>query len=239
VVEYVGQFHDPFLLAFRTAGPKQHLYRVSIDMNALWQSTGAGAKAGAGTTESVEGDRIHADVYQDWLISAATTTTDVPAADATAHLVSVTATEVTAQDHHHHHHEHEHEHEHEHHAATATSTSTSTSTSTTSASHRHDHRNEHEHGHNHSHDHGHVHESRYQVECTAVEREQPVADRPGKIVIEALLRILYRKEIFTPGDIHRAIERLESANVKMLAKELVIKAWQDEAFKQRLLADGT
>jgi hypothetical protein len=55
---------------------------------------------------------------------------------------------------------------------------------------------------------------------------------------EALLRLLYKKGVVTPAELHRAIESLEMANVSMKAADLVVYAWKDAAFKERLIKDG-
>lgn len=91
----------------------------------------------------------------------------------------------------------------------------------------------------HGHDHGHTHEGRYEVECVAVDRESANADRPGKVVGEALLRLLYKKNVVTQAEIHKNIEALEMANTSMKGADLVVYAWKDPAFKERLIADGT
>lgn len=71
-----------------------------------------------------------------------------------------------------------------------------------------------------------------------MDREGADSDRPGKIVGEALLRLLYRKEIVTQAEIHRTIEALETAGITMKGADLVVHAWKDPAFRERLIADG-
>ena len=289
VEEYIGLFKDPFLLAFRAEGPKQHLYRVSFDMASLWENTGAAKNHEASVSGS---DRIQADIYEGWLER-------IPESDScdahechehhhSASCGHTDAAEVKADHDHHAHahnhdsaHEHSHEHSHEHahahvhqevpshacdhdhehgHAHAHSHTDSGTPDAHThqahghhhaqsvdhdghptdafpAATHTHDaHSAEHDAGH--THDHGHTHEGRYEVECTAVDREGADSHRPGKVVGEALLRLLYRKNIVTPAEIHRTIETLEMAGVNMRAADLVVYAWKDPAFKERLIKDG-
>jgi nitrile hydratase len=77
------------------------------------------------------------------------------------------------------------------------------------------------------------------VECVAADREADEVNRPGKVVGEALLRLLYRKGVVTPAEIHRTVEALETACANLKAADLVVYAWKDPAFKERLVADGT
>jgi hypothetical protein len=83
-----------------------------------------------------------------------------------------------------------------------------------------------------------THQDRYEVECVAVDREAEDATRPGKVVGEALLRLLYRKGVVTPAELHKSVEALETANVSLRAADLVVRAWKDAAFKERLVKDG-
>ncbi len=101
--------------------------------------------------------------------------------------------------------------------------------------HNHD-GDHHEHGHSHGHGHEHTHQSRDIVEQTAIEREGQ--DPPGKVIGLALLRLLYKKGVITEHDIHRIIDNLQNAGKKLLGADLVVRAWKDEQFKERLLQDG-
>jgi hypothetical protein len=59
-----------------------------------------------------------------------------------------------------------------------------------------------EHKYDHDHDHGHMHQDHHEVECIAADREAQDATRPGKVVGETLLRLLYRKGVVTPAELH-------------------------------------
>ena len=87
------------------------------------------------------------------------------------------------------------------------------------------------------HNHGHVHESREDVETIALDREG--LPNPGEMVSEALLRLLYSKNIVTPSEIRQIIENIDSAGKELSGAKLVVKSWLDPAFKERLLSDGT
>jgi hypothetical protein len=126
-------------------------------------------------------------------------------------------------------------------------------------SHDHDHHDDHHHEHydhnddsvHHDHDHGHSHrsehsphssdaahshEDRVTVECRSVTTEGP--ERPGKVVGEALLRVIYKKGLSSPEVIRDTVGLLEAAGVQLKGADLVLKAWTDPAFKEQLLADG-
>ena len=234
VVEHVGAFDDPFLLAYRSTGAKQHLYRIAFDMNALWGGIGAAAEVvspPSGTADHKGRDEIQAEVYQGWLEVVDATTTEPATKKARHHEES-------------HHHDHAHQHHHEgdqHHTTPATTTATDVGqqkVESTEANTHSSHADSMEHEHSHEHGHDHVHEGRYEVECVAVDREAQDATRPGKVIGDALLRLLYRKGTITQAELHRAVEALESAGVNMKAADLVVYAWKDPAFKQRLLTDG-
>jgi hypothetical protein len=51
---------------------------------------------------------------------------------------------------------------------------------------------------------------------------------------EALLRLLYRKGVVTPAELHKSVEALDTANVSLRAADLVVRA----SFKERLAKDS-
>jgi len=297
VEEYVGLFKDPFLLAFRAVGPMQHLYRVSFDMAALWDKTGAARDQAVAPTVS---DRIQADIYEGWLepypASEAVKVEEKEQKKECGHDHSAECDQAHSHAHHpeHHEHKHNHGHHHSHHeeehkhdhghdhghahahdhascgvpAIPAPTPVSATTDEVHCHSHAHAHSHDdvnldvpvsvphshasdshtraHAHTHDsaeadagHTHDHGHTHEGRFEVECTAVDREGADSNRPGKVVGEALLRLLYKKNIITKQEIHKTIENLEMAGVNMRGADLVVHAWKDPAFKARLIKDGT
>jgi nitrile hydratase len=227
IEEYVGPFHDPFMLAYRCTGVKQHLYRVSMDMHALWNN--AGAAASSTEAPAITEDRIQADIYEGWLEPYQPEQGVKKARLEESHGQSSENTHA-----HSHHHEHDHHH-HDDHAHTQSAAEQGSET------HKHAHKHDHsqEHSHEHEHEHGHTHQDRYEVECVAADREAEEVNRPGKVVGEALLRLLYRKGVVTPAEIHRTVEALETAGTSLKAADLVVYAWKDPAFKERLVTDGT
>ena len=62
--------------------------------------------------------------------------------------------------------------------------------------------------------------------------------RPGKIVGKAMLQIIERKGIITRAQITSTIESLEMAKINLFGADLVVRAWIDDQFKVKLLADG-
>lgn len=96
----------------------------------------------------------------------------------------------------------------------------------------------HGHGHDHKHDHGHGHGhgTRQQIERAAVELEGP--PRPGVVVHEALRRLTIRKGLATAEALRATATALEMAATSLPGAELMVNAWLDEGFKQRLLDDA-
>lgn len=106
--------------------------------------------------------------------------------------------------------------------------------------HEHGHGHHHGHGHGHHHHdgeegHDHVHEERSQVEQSAVELEGDESSRPH--TAEALQALLINKGVITPQELRREVELMDSRGMKQEGPRLVVRAWTDDAFKQRLLQD--
>lgn len=60
IVEVVGQYHNPSLLAFHKPGlPKLWLYRVRFHQNGIWQNYAGSSR-----------DSVVADLYEHWLSPA-------------------------------------------------------------------------------------------------------------------------------------------------------------------------
>lgn len=103
--------------------------------------------------------------------------------------------------------------------------------------HQHDDHDEHDgHHHDSDDDHHHVHEPRPLVEERAVAREGPA--RPGKQLFQALLKILLDKQIVTAKEIREMSERMDTAGVRLDGAQLIVQAWLDPEFRQRLLQDA-
>ena len=84
----------------------------------------------------------------------------------------------------------------------------------------------------HDHDHDHHHDDH---EPLVVEDEQ--GNIEGQIIIDALQNLLVALNLIAPGEVRREIEKIESPGVHLGAK-IVARAWVDDAYKTRLLADG-
>ena len=85
-------------------------------------------------------------------------------------------------------------------------------------------------GHAHNHDHHHEHHPALVVEDDAGNVE-------AQIVIDALQNILVAKNLLAHEEVTQEVLKIESPGVNLGAK-IVILAWKDSAFKERLLANG-
>ena len=94
----------------------------------------------------------------------------------------------------------------------------------------------HDHDHNHDHD-DHSHDPRPTVEERAVENEGP--PRPGAELFRALFQIVLDKELVSREEIRVMIEGLDSAGRNLTGRDLIVKAWMDPSFEERLLDDAT
>ena len=83
-------------------------------------------------------------------------------------------------------------------------------------------------GHNHAHHHD-------EHEALVVEDDE--GNIEGQIIIDALQSVLVAKGLITAPEVTREIARLESPGIHLGAK-IVVRAWQDPDFKERLLKNG-
>ncbi|CAF1070749.1 unnamed protein product [Rotaria sp. Silwood1] len=87
------------------------------------------------------------------------------------------------------------------------------------------------------HDHDHMHEARAVIEQTAVDREgRPL---PAQHLGESLVSALIGKNIFSPEELRKQIETNQMGGVEQRGANIVVEAWLNPEFKQRLLKDGT
>jgi hypothetical protein len=86
-----------------------------------------------------------------------------------------------------------------------------------------------DHDHSHDHDHDHDHEP------LVVEDE--IGNIEGQILVDALQGLLVRQNLLAPGEVRREIEKIESPGAHLGAK-MVARAWTDDNYRERLLADG-
>ena len=91
--------------------------------------------------------------------------------------------------------------------------------------HRGEHNDAHEHEHAHAHDHAHA----------PICSDEP--DGPYQVLADGLRALLIEKDYFTPAQHRELIEAIDSSGPAAGAR-LVVRAWTDPAFKQRLLDDG-
>ena len=88
-------------------------------------------------------------------------------------------------------------------------------------------------------DHGdHSHDDRYDTEVEAIRREMTAEDPLGQRMAETLLQVLINNNILNILEVNGVIEKLDNAGKMLGGQKLVVKAWTDEDFKRRLLADG-
>lgn len=81
-------------------------------------------------------------------------------------------------------------------------------------------------------DHAHHHDDH---EALVIEDDE--GNIEGQIVIDALQSVLIAKGLITAPEVTREIEKLESPGIHLGAK-IVVRAWQDPAYKKRLLENG-
>ncbi|GLK81668.1 nitrile hydratase subunit alpha [Methylopila turkensis] len=88
----------------------------------------------------------------------------------------------------------------------------------------------------HLHDHDHHHDHEHDAHEPLVVEDE-AGNIEGQILVDALQSLLVERGLIFPGEVRREIERIESPGVHLGAK-LVARAWVDEAYRARLLADG-
>ena len=102
--------------------------------------------------------------------------------------------------------------------------------------HAHEHAHEHGHEHEHEHEHG-----GYDVDPTHHHPPQPdLEDTPlayHQVMQMAVASLLIEKGIFSADDMRAQIERMERLDPSRGAR-LVARAWVDDGFRERLLADS-
>ncbi|GBF90736.1 nitrile hydratase subunit alpha [Raphidocelis subcapitata] len=236
--ECVGAFKDPERGAFREPGPRVPLYRVRFAQCHVWEGYGGGAN-----------DTVDIEIYQPWLEPASEEDLERQAragAAARGVLRGGPGSDCTRHAHAHTHghghshddgHGHSHDHEHSHIGGAA------------AAQHGHSHSQSHDHAHSHGHSHGpggavhshdggepHVHEAREQVEQAAVDREGD--DSARSRLPEALYGVLLDKGVLTAAEVTAEMEAMDARGASGNGARLVARAWEDAAFKARLLADA-
>uniref|UniRef100_A0A0G4FPF5 nitrile hydratase n=1 Tax=Chromera velia CCMP2878 TaxID=1169474 RepID=A0A0G4FPF5_9ALVE len=96
------------------------------------------------------------------------------------------------------------------------------------AEHKHDH---------HEHDHDHEHADREETERNAVEKEgAPVT---GQAIAEALINAVIAKGLVTREELHKSVEKKEATQADPEGLRVVVRAWKDPEFADRLKKDAT
>lgn len=89
------------------------------------------------------------------------------------------------------------------------------------------------HSHDHGHDHGHDH--------SGAPKQPDVEDKPltyHAAMAEAVADLLIAKGVFSADELRAKIELMQS-RTPALGARLVARAWVDDGFRERLIADGT
>ena len=244
IKKYLGKFDDPFLLAFSGKGPQQPLYVVSVPLDSIWSHGTSPQTLADGTVDCIE-----LDIYQEWLepVSIDGTTATTTSIATTATDTATIATSDTGSGHMKSWYENEQSvpvsvstpaNAQLDHNGLVIDTPTDTPTDTEATVHAVDSNpDEVSHAHD-SHDHGHdhAHQPRDITECNAVSNEGE--STPGKIIGDALFRLVYSNGLVKREDIRNTVMSLDNAGMKLAAADLVAYAWIDSAFKERLLAYG-
>jgi nitrile hydratase len=209
-----GAFPSPELLAFGICGSAPaELYRVRFVQKELWPGYEGGGN-----------DTIDVELYEPWLLVPPERKDDSGGPPVAKRARSDNGKTASSEA-----------------AATATATTTAAAAVAAASAPSHSH---HDHGHNHhggdeghGHDHEHEHEARAAVEQTAVDRE--AAAGPYRRVAEALKGVLMDAGLLSAEDVSNEIERQDMNEHSCAAgSRLVVHAWRDPEFKQKLLEDG-
>jgi nitrile hydratase len=95
----------------------------------------------------------------------------------------------------------------------------------------------HDHDHDHDHDQDHAHGHAPLHEHDALVAEDEAGNLLGQQMVDALQAILVRKGVLSPGEVNLEIQKLEAPGTHLGAR-IVARAWNDPAYRSRLLRDG-
>ncbi|CAF2847970.1 unnamed protein product [Rotaria sp. Silwood2] len=87
------------------------------------------------------------------------------------------------------------------------------------------------------HNHDHIHEARAIIEQTAIDREG--IPLPAQHLAESLISALIDKNIINYEELRQQIETNQTGGVELRGANIVVEAWLNPEFKERLLKDGT
>eukprot|EP01084_Bolivina_argentea_P318076 551543_1 len=94
---------------------------------------------------------------------------------------------------------------------------------------------EHDETHEHEHEHEHEHKSIAQIKQEAVERETTLS--PYEILADIAINLLIEKKVITMKELREQIERVDAQQHANFGADIVIRAWKDSKFKNRLIND--
>ena len=89
----------------------------------------------------------------------------------------------------------------------------------------------------HDHAHAHAHASREEAEAAAIDEEGP--ETPARRLADALVAALAERGVVTRDELRTTVEKLDSLGRDPAGPRLVARAWVDDGFRARLLADAT
>ncbi|CAF0857575.1 unnamed protein product [Didymodactylos carnosus] len=212
IERFCGFYGNPEYLAYESTDTihQQPLYRVRFNQKDIWNHY-------QGNVD----DTIDVEIYQHWLMPASQPSSSTEEDEDEDHHHHHSDQEHKHHDHKHEHTHHDHKHEHTHHDHKHEHT-------------HHDHKHEHTH---HDHDHDHVHEARAVIEQTAVNREG--TPLPVQHLAESLVSALIDKNIINSEELRKKIETRQMAGIEQRGANIVVEAWLNPEFKERLLNAGT
>jgi nitrile hydratase len=103
-------------------------------------------------------------------------------------------------------------------------------------SHTHDHEHDHDHAHDHAHGEGHDHGAPHRHPPRPDHDDQPLSYY--QVMTTAVFELLIEKGVMTAAEVRGAIEAMDGRTPEQGAR-VVARAWNDPAFRARLLADGS
>jgi nitrile hydratase len=228
VESYEGSFPDPSYKAFRSMllatqpgssaieeeERNEHLYRVRFLQEDVWPE-GKGLSSRNSQADNETSDTIGVEIYENWLVDSSNSTTESSKweMDPAGSLQnSHSPLDAHAHSHHHHDHDHDHEDDHEHlPRADLEQKAVDLELSSTLCS------------------------------SGSIDRDVQPTDVVGDRLSAALIALLSKPERLGSDlrmELRKIIDAMESIGVRADGTSLVVRAWTDPAFEQRLLEDA-
>lgn len=232
VESYEGSFPDPSYKAFRSMllatqpgssaieeeERKEHLYRVRFLQEDVWPE-GKGLSSRNSQADNETSDTIGVEIYENWLVDSSNSTTESSKWEMDpAGSLQNSHSPLDAHAHSHHHHDHDHDHDH-------------------------DHEDDHEHLPRADLEQKAVDLELSSTLCSSgsIDREVQPADVVGDRLSAALIALLSKPERLGSDlrmELRKIIDAMETIGVRADGTSLVVRAWTDPAFEQRLLEDA-